>query len=328
MTDVETTEPTTAGGRLAVALAAVQAQLPKVGKSQTAKVQTNKGPAYSYDYANLADCSRAIMPLLGANGLSFSAKPTMTPNGFVLRYCLRHVSGDEDTGEYPLPDPLHSGAQALGSAITYARRYVLCAVTGLAPDADDDDGAAANTARRTAPQQPPREEAPPRDEEAVRRWIEDFDDTVQSCDDVGQLRGPIWHRLTEKARSGFITQAERDDLAGMVKDRAALIAASTQPEPEPEAEDEAEPDTEPEPPADLRQLKRLHTIMTKLGITDRLAGLADIASVIGHPVNSSKDLTRTEANHVIEVFSRRSFPPEDVDTETGEIHDQPEGGAA
>lgn len=210
---------------LAAALAAVQAQLPKVGKSQTAKVQTNKGPAYSYDYANLADCSRAIMPLLGANGLSFTAKPTMTPNGFVLRYCLRHVSGGEDTGEYPLPDPLHSGAQALGSAITYARRYVLCAVTGLAPDADDDDGAAANTARRAAPQQPAR------DEEAVKRWIEDFSDTVQSCDDVEQLRGPIWVRLTSAAHGGFITQAERDDLAGMVKDRAALLTESqTEPE--------------------------------------------------------------------------------------------------
>ena len=88
----------------------------------------------------------------------------------MLAYKLLHVSGDHEAGEYPLPT---SGTpQAIGSAITYARRYTLVAVTGLAPE-DDDDGAAAEaeragqrgTSQRAAParrQAPAREPAPDR----------------------------------------------------------------------------------------------------------------------------------------------------------------------
>jgi hypothetical protein len=119
---------------LAEALALLQAELPPIAKTSTA--QYGK-------YADLADVTKQIMPKLGALGLSFTARPTLTDHGFVLAYELRHVSDEPGIGgEYPLPG-VEKGPQALGSAITYARRYCLCAVTGVAPDADDDDAAAA-----------------------------------------------------------------------------------------------------------------------------------------------------------------------------------------
>jgi ERF superfamily len=119
---------------LAEALALLQAELPPIAKASTA--QYGK-------YADLADVTKQIMPKLGALGLSFTARPTLTDHGFVLAYELRHVSDEAGIGgEYPLPG-VEKGPQALGSAITYARRYCLCAVTGVAPDADDDDAAAA-----------------------------------------------------------------------------------------------------------------------------------------------------------------------------------------
>jgi ERF superfamily len=134
---------------LAEALAAFQANLPAVVKAATAKVkgQTKDGRPfeYEYGYADLADVSAVVLPLLGSLGLSFSAKPTLNADGkFVLAYRLLHVSGDSDEGEYPLPSG--GTAQELGSAITYARRYALCSVVGVAPD-KDDDGAAANPRR-------------------------------------------------------------------------------------------------------------------------------------------------------------------------------------
>jgi hypothetical protein len=135
---------------LAEALAELQAALPDVGKGQTANAGT-----YSYSYADLADCSTAIMPRLAAHGLSFSAKPTLTEDGrFVLRYVLRHASGEDDGGDYPLPDPTKASAQQVGSAITYARRYTLCAVTGLAPHGEDDDGKAASQTYYEPPDEP------------------------------------------------------------------------------------------------------------------------------------------------------------------------------
>ncbi|MEO3922673.1 ERF family protein [Micromonosporaceae bacterium B7E4] len=148
---------------LAAALAKVQAQLPSVGKDHTAEVESRTGRSYRYTYADLAAVSKAILPLLGANGLSWITRPTINDGGkFVLAYELLHTSGESRVGEYPLTG---GTPQEIGSAITYARRYTLCSVTGVAPEQDDDDAAAASSrqpardqwdnARPATPQIPP-----------------------------------------------------------------------------------------------------------------------------------------------------------------------------
>lgn len=131
---------------LTEALIAFQAELPSVAKGNTADVPTKSGGKYSYQYADLTDVTDAIMPVLSKHGLAFTSSPTMTENGFVLAYSLRHANEGEVAGEYPLPDPAHNQAQTIGSAISYARRYCLCAVTGVAPGGDDDDAQKAQTA--------------------------------------------------------------------------------------------------------------------------------------------------------------------------------------
>lgn len=131
---------------LAAALAELQTQLPPIKKDETANAGT-----YSYSYADLAQITERIMPLLGKVGLSFIAKPTLVDGKFVLAYSLLHESGDREDGQYPLGTGTH---QQLGSAITYARRYCLCAVTGVAPSDDDDDA-------RAAAHRQPQQEAPP-----------------------------------------------------------------------------------------------------------------------------------------------------------------------
>ena len=135
---------------LAGALAKVQANLPTIEKSKTATVAMKSGGTYSYKYADLADAVEKTYPLLAEHGLSFSASPTLNASGrFVLAYALLHESGEERSGEYPLPDPSSSRPQEIGSAITYARRYSFCAVTGLVTEEDDDGNLAQQTARRT-----------------------------------------------------------------------------------------------------------------------------------------------------------------------------------
>jgi hypothetical protein len=139
---------------LATALALVQSRLPDVAKSKTATVQTKAGGTYKYDYADLAEVTRHILPLLGDAGLAWITKPTLTPEGkFVLAYKLLHISGQSEEGAYPLPQA--GSPQEIGSAITYARRYTLCSVTGVAPEQDDDDGAAATKAPQETAARPP-----------------------------------------------------------------------------------------------------------------------------------------------------------------------------
>jgi len=133
-------------GTLAEALAQLQGCLPDVAK--TADAQYGK-------YADLTVISRALLPVMASLGLSFFAGPTLEGDRFVLGYRLMHKSGEELAGAYPLPT---SGTpQQVGSAITYARRYTLCAVTGLAPGGDDDDGNAAEQEHKDrAPARQPR----------------------------------------------------------------------------------------------------------------------------------------------------------------------------
>lgn len=137
---------------LASALAAFQAELPRIGKGAEGQVGNQR-----YKYADLADVSAAVLPLLGRFGLSFSTKPTLNDNGaFVLEYVLRHSpSGEFDGGSYPLPT---GKPQDVGSAITYARRYALSAITGVAPDADDDGASAPDVPDVRAPQWDPVEQ--------------------------------------------------------------------------------------------------------------------------------------------------------------------------
>jgi hypothetical protein len=128
---------------LASALAAFQAELPRVGTDNLGVIPGKDGKqGFKYKYANLAEVSHAALPLLARHGLSWSCKPTLLDGKLVLHYVLRHKSGEFDEGFWPLQG---QNPQQLGSSITYGRRYCLTAVTGIAPD-DDDDGAAATHA--------------------------------------------------------------------------------------------------------------------------------------------------------------------------------------
>ena len=72
-----------------------------------------------------------------------------------------HKSGQWISGQYPLPKGL--GSQDMGKAISYARRYSLCAILGIA--AEDDDGAGPQRAEDAQKE----EEAEAKREEARKR---------------------------------------------------------------------------------------------------------------------------------------------------------------
>jgi hypothetical protein len=125
--------PGAAATSLAAALAQLQAHIPPITKG--ADAQYGK-------YADLPGIHAVVFPLLAALGICWTCRPTMEDGAFVLRYRLEHApTGEWIDGAYPLPT---SGTpQQIGSAITYARRYALNSVLGIAPVGEDDDGQAA-----------------------------------------------------------------------------------------------------------------------------------------------------------------------------------------
>lgn len=306
MTETETVEQPatvdTGTPRLNAALAAVQRDLPRIDKGKTAKVPTKNGGEYTYSYADLADVAQAIKPLLGAHGLAFTTWPTLTGNRFVLRYELLHESGEQKDGEYPLPSPLDVGAQALGSAITYARRYCLCAVTGVAPD-DDDDAAAAD-AKRQAEQAAEQAEYNRQREEATQSvmgaWANQFGGWDPAA--AAQMFG-TW------SKGGDVKQASPAQLRAFTGYLLALPAADAGSTPTTEPEQPAADDAVRVLPDDRisnRQNGMLFALFEDLGWkNERQRQLEFLTSVTGRTIKSRSDLRPSDMDAVLTELEQR-----------------------
>lgn len=84
---------------------------------------------------------------------------------------------------------------------------------------------------------------------------------------------------------------------------------------------DAAPDEPEAEPITKAQLTKLHTLLTRAGITDRDEGLAYYAQVIGRDVASSKDLTKAEASKVIDRLEVPPEPPANMDTDEPDFDD-------
>lgn len=120
---------------LAAALAKAQGEMSFATKDST-------NPAFRSRYADLASVVDAIRGPLSKYGIAFLQPTYMTDDGLPgVRTMLIHSSGQWISSELIIR-PQDSKAHSLGSALTYARRYSLSALVGIAPD--DDDGNAAS----------------------------------------------------------------------------------------------------------------------------------------------------------------------------------------
>jgi hypothetical protein len=99
-------------------------------------------------YTTLATIVEATAAVLAKHGLAVVQEVSTGELGVTVETWLVHESGATMMFT-PLPLPLTQHTpQAVGSAITYGRRYSLAAICGLA--SDDDDGQAAETAQMRA----------------------------------------------------------------------------------------------------------------------------------------------------------------------------------
>ena len=123
------------------ALATFQARIPAIPKNQIARVSSQKG-SYSYRYADLADIQRAIAPVLADCGLSVTFDTEQDAGGYVIVAKVHHLGGHSERTTFRVPvdgGTRMNSAQAAGSALTYGRRYALCAALGIVTAEDDDD---------------------------------------------------------------------------------------------------------------------------------------------------------------------------------------------
>lgn len=125
---------------LMVAVGALQAECIKIKKDST-------NPHFKSKYASLPTILDEIQPVLTKHNLAY----TQVPEGGKIITLLMHTeSGEWIESEYELHSSQQT-PQAIGSAITYARRYSLTSTLGLNID-DDDDGNAASAPAKQKPQ--------------------------------------------------------------------------------------------------------------------------------------------------------------------------------
>ena len=118
---------------LATALAAAQAEMKNATLNKV-------NPHFKSKYADLAMIRDTVTPALAKNGIAVVQGTDTEENTIVVFTRLIHKSGQWIESRFPIP---YDKPQAMGSGITYGRRYTLAAVTNIAAE-EDDDGNAAN----------------------------------------------------------------------------------------------------------------------------------------------------------------------------------------
>ena len=135
------------------ALANAQGELKNPDKNKTAKIETRNGGSYEYQYADISDCLKSVLPVLSKHGISL-VQPTRMRDQWLYIETILSKGDASIRSEYPVC-AIGGDHKAMGSAMTYARRYALCSLIGIAAE-DDTDGEGASAPAAAKKKKEPR----------------------------------------------------------------------------------------------------------------------------------------------------------------------------
>lgn len=169
----------------------------------------NKSEGHNYHYANLADIARQgielppmrVVPLTDSNGVLQT-----DGNGNPIEYVEAYVNGEWVRGaRVVIPSNSRSNeAQNYGAALTYARRYTVLTLLGIACD-DDDKIESHSESDQKANENAALEELKTLYEKAGGK---DFDKWVESC---GGFSNKTYPAMKTKLIKQINANAEKGD---------------------------------------------------------------------------------------------------------------------
>lgn len=128
-------------------MAEMQIELPSIAE----RGKTNNGK-----YATLEDINDVVKPIMQKHGFALSFRVEHMPNGISVTGVLMHRAGHREETTILLPSDTSgskNAVQAVGSSVSYGKRYVMNAMLNITTRGEDDDGyAAAPKARVTEAQ--------------------------------------------------------------------------------------------------------------------------------------------------------------------------------
>lgn len=200
---------------LASALLKAQAGMGKL-------IKDSNNPHFNSTYASLAAVMDTVRGPLTDAGLVLYQSASSAEGLVIVRSMLIHAETGETIEEQLALPVAQKTPQAMGSAITYGRRYLAMAMCGLSPDDDDANGASqpakpqaekkaekkaapAPTPQAQAAHRPARQPAPPQPPASLST------PTLES--DVDFEQGKQWDNIPSAAESDAQAQALMLDVA-------------------------------------------------------------------------------------------------------------------
>lgn len=217
-------------GELAAALAVAQGAFPSIERNREVEVKMKSGGKYSFCYATLDNIIGSVRKPLADNGLSYVQGINGSENGTVVETMLMHKSGQW----IKTVIPVHANAtqdnksQALGSGITYAKRYALTALLGIVAEDDDDgnasDGNEAQTRKMDRPSNRSADDPKwrgPLGKSKLKADLTSFCSDIQDVEDGAQLIGML------TSNSSILEQCAADLPSWWVHDNGGVKVAIT-----------------------------------------------------------------------------------------------------
>ena len=195
--------------KLAMALSKAQAVMEAAAKNK-------RNPHFNSTYADLASIIESVRKPLTDNGLAFTQTIQTMQTGLSLETTLLHTSGQWLRSEYPL---IQGTAQQTGSSLTYARRYSLSSIAGIAAD-EDDDGAKATQAK---PQQRKTRTAADDEPQANERiGQEQLNILIAECDELGTDKRALCRYFGVPSMADLAPDQFAEAMAQLARKREAI----------------------------------------------------------------------------------------------------------
>ena len=205
---------------IAAALAKAQGEFKAIPKNKTGKVsgetKTGKAFSYEYKYAALPDVLEGVKAALSQNGLAVVQATMISGGVIVLRTRVVHLSGQWIESDYPVCS-ITGEHQKMGAAMTYARRYALTSLIGVAADEDADGNGAESVRDDHAADMRPPSRARVNSRAEAEAYVESALREIAEIDSVDRLN--VWWKHEAKNRTLHFTEAG-DPLLKQLKDAA------------------------------------------------------------------------------------------------------------
>ena len=122
------------------AMADLQGAIPSIKRDGIIPNKDGTPRSYYSKYETIMD---AIQPQLTEHGIAISFRTSFENNQAIVKCVITHKDGHNENTTMTLPfdsSGSKNSVQAIGSSLSYAKRYALCLILNIPTGGEDDDG--------------------------------------------------------------------------------------------------------------------------------------------------------------------------------------------